>query len=536
MTTNKHTTGDEDVVQNLLHALLQREFVGRPMPYHRTQDISEHLQKVEEFLMSLNVTDDGLKCRIVLSTLSEDVQAELLCQPDYEMELNYILSKLPKLFKEKQTKITPLIKMLNVKQKSNQSLRDYVSELRIEAYKLMKDMPVEEREKYLITVFLNGIWDVKTATAVKSLKPTTLEEAFDMIKKEYKYANVSNALDENELAVRNIQLDSEKEDLRQEIGEIKQELKECKEMLRKLLSKNNSSGIKHPGKKSTQISCFNCKGNHFLKDCTMPKMCSICGKTNHITKFHKDFGKIRRFEEDDRPLSQVDNETSDCESGLNENNQGDFFSICNTENRKANRETYASVLNPNTNAIGTRLRKNKGNKKIDNQNDEINEIIQYVEYNGPKPKTCQTVISETHAEKARNKPIIRGILEGYRGKVFLDSGAETNIIDSDLFRKLQTVKPNLPFIPRISFMRCANNSKLKCMGVTFINVRFGQKNHKLRFLVVEHIFPRVFIGIKSMKDMRMIINPGNNCAQIEKEVFPFMSSISSETPQSDWEN
>ena len=526
-------TGDEDVVK-MLTAMLRNEFIGvRPTMFYRNQNIQEHIGKVEEFLTSLNIKDDKKMSRILLSTLSEDVRAELLCQYDFENKWEYMVPKLKQLFKEKQTKVSPLIKLLNVRQKANQTLRDYVSELRVEAYRIMKELSIQEREQYLITAFLNGICDSRTSTAIKSLKPLTLEEAFNMVKKEQKYSPNSDL--DFDVAVRNIKYETENDSLRQAVAKLTSEVNDCKNMIRKLLKANN---VPQTRKSNSTIKCFNCQENHLLKDCRKPKKCDICHKTNHITRFHKDFGKIRHLKEYDS-LSEATKESSENISELDENDQGDFFTVRNIQNDDTEMMTECQINNPKRDCdeFRTVTHRKKRNKKVKEDDKEVNEIIQYIENNGPKPETyCETLISKSNPEKAKNKPIIRGELEGYRGKFFLDSGAETNVIDSKLFHKLRSVNPGITFIEKSSYMRCANNSRLKCLGVTFLKTNFGSHSFSLRFLVVDNIFPRIFVGIKSMKDMKIDVKPGNNCAQIGKEIFPFVSKIDSEITQSSSEN
>jgi hypothetical protein len=67
-----------------------------------------------------------------------------------------------------------------------QNLSTHASELRVAAYKYMKDIPEMVKEKYLIAAFLRGMQDKTSAAAIEALAPQCLEEAVKLAQNEEK--------------------------------------------------------------------------------------------------------------------------------------------------------------------------------------------------------------------------------------------------------------------------------------------------------------------------------------------------------------
>jgi hypothetical protein len=103
---------------------------------------------------------------------------------------------------------------------------------------------------------------------------------------------------------------------------------------------------------------------------------------------------------------------------------------------------------------------------------QVQEWVSYIEGRGRKPKVHNppTLISDSRTERAANKPLIWRVCEGKDTKLFLDSGAEINVIDKKLFDELRAFSGN-----KVSFSRhegtisCANGSKMQSLGETFEN-------------------------------------------------------------------
>ena len=98
-----------------------------------------------------------------------------------------------------------------------------------------------------------------------------------------------------------------------------------------------------------------------------------------------------------------------------------------------------------------------------------------------------TVITKRHPEKAKNKPIIHGKVSNKDTKLFLDSGAEVNIIDCKYmqehlgipFSEVKKSKANV---------KCANNISLIIIGEICLNVTVANYSEKVTFLVAQKCF------------------------------------------------
>ena len=65
------------------------------------------------------------------------------------------------------------MKILKVKQKSNQKLNEFISEIRVEAYKIFGRENKEDREQCMMMTFINGLISKKAKLVLEELKPKT---------------------------------------------------------------------------------------------------------------------------------------------------------------------------------------------------------------------------------------------------------------------------------------------------------------------------------------------------------------------------
>jgi len=514
-------TGDEDVKQ-LLTTLLRKELIQKPPIYSRGLDIDNHILKLDNFFKAICVGDNETKISILCTTLDDDVHAELCCQSDYSEDKNYqwICDRLKKLFIRKESDASPLIKLLEIKQKDGQSLRDYLSEIRVEGYKLMKRVDNNEREKQMVIAFVDGIKNQKAAVAVKALQPKNLDAAYNLFKKEeinYK----SNECFTRKLSTQEGQnfYQDDKNKYEDEIRSLKNEMSLMRKQINSLLnilmtrtptnnSQNNSwQTVKKsylPNKQS-QIRCYNCNEvGHLAKQCSRPIKCLNCGLNNHLTKFCRKENKNKfRYLADEVEIDNDDHlekEVDQCST----TSKADFFTFTQ--------------------------KKMKYQKPVKHSNEpcEINQWANYIEGNGVRPKsTGMTVISKTHSEKAVNKPIVRGKLEQKVGKIFFDSGSELNLIDYNTAQTLAKNSPFAKFSDNNYRVTCANGSTMQSRGTVSLEVQLGDVISRQSFVMINDLFPRVFIGIRTMKDMNIQINPNEECISVNRKKIPFISGVQS---------
>jgi hypothetical protein len=151
--------------------------------------------------------------------------------------------------------------------------------------------------------------------------------------------------------------------------------------------------------------------------------------------------------------------------------------------------------------------------------------VDYIQGRGKKPAHPKTLISESRSEVAANKPLIRGECDGTVTQLFLDSGAETNVMDASFFYQLQQKNQTLALRFSNGTIRCANGSKMRSVGIAFVKISFGNVNTVAKFTVVENLFPRVIVGIRTMKGVGLILEPQKDCARVGNEVIPFVSKV-----------
>ena len=115
----------------------------------------------------------------------------------------------------------------------------------------------------------------------------------------------------------------------------------------------------------------------------------------------------------------------------------------------------------------------------------------------------KTIISSNHSEKAINKPIVRGKLANKLGKIFFDSGSEMNLINTETARMLGRNNSAVQFTDKLYSVTCANGSKMESFGSVSLEIELGGIISRQSFIMVNNLFPRVFIGTKTMKNMKM---------------------------------
>jgi hypothetical protein len=173
-------------------------------------------------------------------------------------------------------------------------------------------------------------------------------------------------------------------------------------------------------------------------------------------------------------------------------------------------------------------------KKEQKSDAETDQWVSYIQGNGPRPKHASpTVISSSRPERAANKPLVIGSIEGIKTKIFFDTGAEINVIDEALLHTLKSRNPGLKMHQVDSFIRCANDTKIRALGKVKLNVLLQGIATQQVFTVVRGIFPRIIVGIRQMKRCQISVDPKYDCIWIKNNRIPFVSKV---VPVSDQEN
>ena len=524
-------------LENLFARIFLRDELSSIGKFHHGKSLSKHLNAVKNKIKELEIQEDQ-HAAILLRTLDEDVVLEIKSCHDYVEEFDFIVNALEQFHGEKASSIGLCSSLLKVKQKPGQSLRDFVSEIRITTMKLFPDVSAEEREKILIMSFIEGIRNANHAVIVRQNEPATLKDAYDLLKNEVDVDQTPDLM----------KINTEEQDqiskLTKNLEFALQKIRELEDKISKLSTKtstarfNHNSNLQTPLRtNNTRIICHLCrKPGHIKRNCRLQSMCQICFKSNHQTNdcYYKNMKP--------KNVRNVDNDSVKSASPSEIEEKG--FPMATIQENEENDDTYDDVyvFNNQKNNIQQSPRKKKEYPK-----DVIN-WANYVCGNGAKPRRplengrcavvrdqqkqkgsryAPTLISESKEERARNKPVVPALIEGKIQKnIFFDSGCECNLIDYTFLKLISKANPNVKLLQSLGgTLSCANGSKMEVLGHTMLNVRVGNKSMYMKFAVVTSIFPNMLIGIRSMKAEKICIVPAWDCLKVEGYTVPFVSKI-----------
>lgn len=481
--------------------------------YSIGKDILFHLQEIEKFFGEQKINLQAEMVKQLMNSLEDDAKFELKSLPEFRAhaeDYQWIKERLLSLYKKKKTKVTPIVNILNIKQQS-MTLREYLSTVRIAGFIQMPDIDDMERERMLISIFLKGVNNRQAAIATKLYNPKTLEETFNFLKKEDVTPDVER------LRI----VECEKEiDKQQEIDHLKRRISNLesriREMEKKQSNQSNRNGARY---KHNNDACFNCnQTGHLARDCKNQLKCNNCNKTGHIARFCRT-PKKETFR---RVRDEIDNKEIEFDEMINEyDNRSTASNITSDSNNnlfKINDKTLSKVKTNH---------KDRPNKTYSREIIQLDEYIQGKRNKFPGYKGCKTLISESRSEPALNKPIVNGTIEDRNEKIFLDTGAESSVVDFNLFQSIRK-ENGLKLFQSNKSLQCANGSKMKVIGCSFINIKLGDIKKRLKFIVVDNLFPKVLIGIRDMKTLDVSVVPRNDCIMINNTRIPFISRVSVE--------
>lgn len=492
-------------------------------------DVNNHLRNLDTKFADLHlpVTEQA---QFIMDSLEDCIQDEVQAQLEFKGNRNnplWIKSKLRSLYQMKKSPVSNLVDLLKVKQQPHQNLREYVRDIRVAAWKLMGDEDEEERENFMVAAFINGIANCKCSQALRQLQPSTLDQAFSMVKHE----GITSAPDAE---LRTMACDPPVElnrTVEMLIRKMMSELSELRRQVSLLTAKHhNHSNLRNDSTQKVildqrrKVICYNCNTEgHIARYCKAAPICRYCKEEGHSIDQcpnKRNSGKqaphFRQVEMSDA-LS-----TSNTFEMLEEENVSEIITPLNNIDiailKTAPGVGKSTVKQPSN--CWTHVRKSNVMKPNRNELNWTN----YVNGNGSMPRRTitgsKTVISKTNPEHAANKPVVRAKVERQNKNIFLDSGSENNVMDKEFFLKL-----GRPLHPANCALRCANGSPLKVIGYAVVGVQIGSKSFLTKFSIVDKIFPHVIIGIRSMKKHDISVNPARDCIYIKSEKISFLSEV-----------
>lgn len=569
MDTTSGVNEQTRTLESILQRLIYKDTFRLPKTYDGTESIKEHLSKVEDYFRACGITNEETKIAILFNSLSDDSRWELcglLEFSSHKDDYRWIKDKLTKLFESKETKITPLIKLFACKQGPRQRTREFLAEIRRQGYLLMKDMDPEAREKYMIHAFINGLINKDVREALVHMEIESLDEAFDIVKKE----TPSNIYDEAN--IRAVYHDTtevkEIEKLHNQMSIIQKQLTYIVKILQ-----NNTRVAKPTYAEVTQRQKNELRPQPILKEPqrvirgTNPQQrhCWSCGQPNHIARYcnaaynrvserdeqwrrrniranqmptERRVRKMRTEEDlceewDDESATEAAMTNTDSDDGIYRENSGkeDVVHAMTIHNKSD------QIMMPRDVRIAREhiRRQMKSTKRNTKQHlyypSDIIELSEYIEGKRREKPTMggETVISVCNQEKAANKPVVKGMCNNREVKIFCDSGAEINVADLAMVEELKKQDSSITIRQSSKVIRCANNSRMNVLGWVRLNVKIGESYRNCKVWVVPKLFPRLILGIRTMKAIGISIDLVNDCIRVHNRVIPFISKTRPES-------
>jgi hypothetical protein len=532
------STSKKEFFEKLIEKLQEKE-TPQPKLFYKGMNILNHMANVERYVKATSISSDKGKTQILTNSLDESIQIQIFAQPDYEAnEHNYewLQGTLKRLYGRSDATISSRMQLFNVRQQLDQTVNEFANELRVEAYRCWSRDESQDKEYFLVKAFIHGLADRKMAAVVKAMKPKTLEEAVAHIPKGFRIGMEKHDID-NQL--RAISQNSEIKELKTKIEELQHQLTQVLQIVKRLQPHygpensfqahnrprpttkfNRNETVEAPRYNNTRppqqkltlehnrrgIKCFNCsKEGHIARNC--PQTRNNQGRP-FFRKIQDDYSESldeNQSVSSSIHVEQTDEETDKC------------CVLSVTSSRKQNSKPRITFY------------KGKPDEEL-----SADQWAKYIHGHGRRPKDNSkqilyqpTLISESHLEPARNKPVVIGKCAGIKSKIFIDSGAEINVIDGDYLNELMTrQQASIKFIPSNSSIQCANGSKMCVTGQAIFPLQIGNAKVEQRFMVVKKIFPKVIVGLRTMKTMSIVIDAKNDGVIVDNKIrVPFISRI-----------
>ena len=139
---------------------------------------------------------------------------------------------------------------------------------------------------------------------------------------------------------------------------------------------------------------------------------------------------------------------------------------------------------------------------------------------------AKTIID--NQRETKNKALVLCGVEGRITKVLFDSGSTQNVISEELFREIGGSR-RFRIIRENKSLKCANNSKLNCLGNVILQISIGNTICRKVFTIVEELSQKVIIGIRGMKASDVVIDTKKNGIFCKNEFLPFIGKLSPST-------
>jgi len=515
------------ILASTMQNLLKSNFLSKPPLFtNSTVNINEHLQIVDKFCKCINASSDLDKFLVLWDTIDEQTQKEVIFDSDYDNNnenFGWLCKKLKEIFPLRSSKSSDLMQLNQLRQ-NGRSLRDFASAIKQECAKRKANFSSAEIQSIAIKVFISGLENELFRRTLKQLNPPNINEALDAIK---------NLKEEDEHMVRGLN-DNEKHcsDCDLKIKVLVDKIDHLHNLVATLQRSIAGLSYNRPMQKNLYSQLPTNSKNYSPRQSgnRPPPRCFKCNKIGHVQRFCRNqSNKFRHMDyvENDSYIDEHQGlDRQSVRSNFGSNEDGAQILALNEDEKLS-----TTVIN-----FPTMQRKVKKYERhslhTTKYPDDIVKMERFIngeklskqERNGIFQARPMTVITTSNDEVARNKPIVEGLVNDQKAKIFLDSGANVNVVDKDFAVGSLGLKKSDIFNTS-SFISCANGSKLSIYGRCNLDVQVGSSKRSVPFIIADKLFPSVILGIVGMKDMSISLCPKRSCAYANSVLVPFLSKV-----------
>jgi len=478
-----------------ISSLYKKDLIQRPKVFNSTDDnVEDHIKSVENYLSSIAVRDNIGKITVLFETLEQRVKNAIIFESSYDANSSnyeWVKEKLIELFPKRVNQTSSFIDLLNLKQ-NGQSLDEFILEIK-NCLASNNFVEKSQREKVAVQILIKGLDNKQLAKAVNMQEPSSLKSARNLIQ------SVKNS-DSQIHQINNVRKEHSGNGLHEEVRQLQKQVAYLTQMLLAIKSKFNNDRVTNQNQtlynrnnmvNRQQLPINRSKNLNEWQQVRYKHndrvRCFRCNKTGHIQRNCRSDTHVKQLH-----VTQYANQ-----------NKTDEYS--DNDNQSYIESNESSIPALRTIEKHMPHKPKKYSQDIIDLENYINGKSDKLSYSGAlmseKRNNCAAITIKPSRVK-KNKPIVKGRIHDLTTSLFLDSGAEVNVIDSSYLKSLNLPSDCiLPVRSSTHTLKCANNSKMVVSKKVILPITIGVVQRQLPFLIVDQLSPNVIVGIRGMKKL-----------------------------------